>query len=340
MANLINTSHTGYVKDVQFNHDGQRLATCSADSRPRIEVYDKDTAGQWTIRHLPWSAHEQTINKLCWAHPRFGQIIASCSDDTSVEIWEELDAISGSQPKWHKRATLSDARKPIKDVAFCPCHLGLKLACAGMDGRVYVYEAQDIMNLSDWVLEDFFDPFEIAETSSSSNSDKNKTRNAGVRCLSWNPSKFDAPMLVVGSEGNDDGSAMVRVWQYGEAVRKWEMVCDLDKHYRQDSGCQVNDVAWAPNMGRSYHLIASAGQDHHQQLKIHRLLRTPQGVVSAGPAEVLDADQPQGIWRVEWNVTGTVLASSGEEGVVRLWKSTFRGDWKEIKIMPTEKPSN
>jgi len=30
----------------------------------------------------------------------------------------------------------------------------------------------------------------------------------------------------------------------------------------------VNDVAWAPNMGRSYHLIASAGQDHHQQLKV------------------------------------------------------------------------
>jgi nucleoporin SEH1 len=58
-----------------------------------------------------------------------------------------------SQPKWHKRATLSDAKKPIKDIAFCPSHLGLKIACACMDGRVYIYEAQDVMNLSDWVLE-------------------------------------------------------------------------------------------------------------------------------------------------------------------------------------------
>jgi nucleoporin SEH1 len=136
----------------------------------------------------------------------------------------------------------------------------------------------------------------------------------------------------------------------------------------------VNDVAWAPNMGRSYHLIASAGQDHHQQLKvsptkrifaafipcrnveipknpsriharvvsnslqIHRLLRTPDGIVPTGPAEVLaGADQPQGIWRIDWNVTGTVLASSGEEGVVRLWKSTFRGDWKEIKTVSSAK---
>lgn len=58
--------------------------------------------------------------------------------------------------------------------------------------------------------------------------------------------------------------APVRVWQFLEATRKWSLACDLDKH----SGCGVNAVAWAPNMGRSYHLIATAGQDPRQQLKV------------------------------------------------------------------------
>jgi WD40 repeat protein len=35
-------------------------------------------------------------------------------------------------------------------------------------------------------------------------------------------------------------------------------------------------------------------------------------------AEFMEHDAE--VWRVEWNITGTILSSSGDDGKVRLWK--------------------
>ncbi|GAA5847987.1 hypothetical protein JCM3766R1_005931 [Sporobolomyces carnicolor] len=47
-----------------------------------------------------------------------------------------------------------------------------------------------------------------------------------------------------------------------------------------------------------------------------------------------------GATKVEWNVTGTVLSTSGgEDGMVRLWKSTYTGQWRQITSLKTETPT-
>jgi len=237
---------------------------------------------------------------------------------------------SGTHPApstcWVSKAQLSEARKAVSCVQFAPRHLGLKLATGSADGFVRIYEAIDVMNLNHWPINSSIE----AETDSKS--------ELGVTSLSWCPSRFEPPTLVIGgSSGN------ISVYRYSDASRHWFRAClDLPSH-----GKGILDVSWAPNLGRSFHLIASAGKD--DILKVYRIKRgkkknqAPSTIISSDnpsdssslytlqfeSCQVLDTGAAQ-IWRCAWNVTGTVLASSGDGAVVQLWKCDFDNKWKSV----------
>lgn len=78
-------------------------------------------------------------------------------------------------------------------------------------------------------------------------------------------------------------------------------------------------------MGQPFHKIAVAGKD----IRIWEVqINKSQQKVEA--KQVACFDQPAEVWRVEWNSTGTILASSGDDGCVRFWKSDFTGQWKRL----------
>ena len=58
-----------------------------------------------------------------------------------------------AEPKWVKKAELVDSRDSVHDIKFAPHHTGLKLATASADGIVRIYEATDVMNLTQWQLQ-------------------------------------------------------------------------------------------------------------------------------------------------------------------------------------------
>lgn len=75
--------------------------------------------------------------------------------------------------------------------------------------------------------------------------------------LAWSTSPFDAPMLAVGGVGVGSGEGpTAQVFGYNLALRRWLPMAQLLGHTGR-----VTDVAWAPNIGRSYHLIATASCD-------------------------------------------------------------------------------
>ncbi|KAH9477447.1 Nucleoporin SEH1 [Psilocybe cubensis] len=121
----------------------------------------------------------------------------------------------------------------------------------------------------------------------------------------------------------------------------------------------ITSVAWAPSCGRSYHLVATGGRDGH--VRIWKVKPGSEDIdtenvamgMSTGESEsddskwtavaVADFDQHKSaVGRVEWNITGTILSSAGNDGRIRLWKATSGNVWRpagSVGVEQTEEPT-
>jgi WD40 repeat protein len=291
---VLASMHQDYVHHVAFDIYGRRMATCSGDRN--VRVWDLTDNGVWSLVG-EWQAHRGSVTMLSWAHPEFGSLMATCGSDHEAKIWEERTNATSAASRWTVKSQLTEARKAVSCLEFAPRHWGLKLATGSADGCVRIYEAVDVMNLAQWPLAATLQCFD---------------EGLGVTCLSWSTGRFEPPTLVVG------GTHPI-IYRYSEVSRQWNSLIALPPPRRGD----ILDVAWAPNVGRRYHYIASA---EGQQLRIFKLLRSSEG-------EKLEYESTQTLevsnaWRCQWNVTGTVLASSGDRGLVQLWKCDFEGNFK------------
>lgn len=39
------------------------------------------------------------------------------------------------------------------------------------------------------------------------------------------------------------------------------------------------------------------------------------------------------VWRVSWSLSGNVLAVSGDDNKVTLWKENLKGEWESVKTI-------
>jgi len=54
----------------------------------RICIWDRSpSTGQW-IKSASWKKHGGAVWKVRFAHPEFGQVLATCSFDNSVHIYD------------------------------------------------------------------------------------------------------------------------------------------------------------------------------------------------------------------------------------------------------------
>ena len=117
---------------------------------------------------------------------------------------------------------------------------------------------------------------------------------------------------------------LVKLWNFSPATGSYELMTALQGHTDW-----VRDVAWSPTpLSKSY--IASASQDHTVRIWTLPASGDPSDA-SAWKSETLDFEVV--VWRVSWSMAGNVLAVSGGDNRVSLWKERLRGGWECVKTI-------
>nr|CAG4644026.1 EOG090X07N7 [Lepidurus arcticus] len=287
----VDTGHDDMIHDAQMDYFGTRLATCSSDRS--VRVYDIKNGSQSLAAEL--RGHEGPVWQVAWAHPMYGNILASCSYDRKVIIWKETNG------QWVKSHEYANHDSSVNSVCWAPHDFGLILACGSSDGSISVltgtttgtWEARKIPN----------------------------AHTIGCNAVSWAPAIGALP--VDGSAGSK--TALVKRFVSGgcdNLVKIWKEEEDgwVEEHKLEAHSDWVRDVAWAPSIGLPRSVIASCSQDRRV------ILWSNEGTGSTWTPKVLNTFDDV-VWHVSWAVTGNILAVSGGDNKVSLWKETLESNW-------------
>lgn len=118
---------------------------------------------------------------------------------------------------------------------------------------------------------------------------------------------------------NGGSDCVLKIWGFDPRTGEYPCTHTLTGHTDW-----VRDVAWAPTvLSKSY--IASASQDKTVRIWTNE---------SRGEGEWKCTVLPEFeavVWRVSWSLSGNVLAVSGGDNKVSLWKENLRGEWDCVK---------
>lgn len=330
------SGHDDLVHDVSYDFYGRHVATCSSDQHIKVFRLESET-NEWQLSDS-WRAHNSSVVSLDWASPEYGRIIASASYDKTIKLWEEdPDQEECSGRRWTKLCAINDSKGALYDVKFAPAHLGLRVACIGNDGTFRMYDALEPSDLRSWTLTSEIKVLSVSPAS----------HLQSDFCLSWCPSRFSTEKIAVCVLDQ------ALIYQRGKD-NKLHVAAKLEGH----SGL-IRSVSWAPSIGRWYQLIATGCKDG--KVRIYKLTERPasnstssfgEGYRDDISIEKADAAQLQvelisehddhksEVWSVSWNLTGTLLSSAGDDGKVRLWKSTYSNEFRCMSVVSAQQPQS
>ncbi|CAK7231187.1 GTPase-activating protein S13 [Sporothrix bragantina] len=296
-----NVNHDGMIHDVALDYYGRRMATCSSDRK--IKIFEIEGETQRLVETL--KGHEAAVWSISWAHPKYGSILASSSYDGKVFIWREQ---AGT---WQRLFDFALHKASVNLVSWSPHEAGCLLACASSDGAVSVLEFKD-------------------------NSFEHTTFPAhglGVNGVSWAPATSAGSLISSNPSPSAAGNRRFVTGGSDNVLRIWAWDAATSAYVAEGEPLTghsdwVRDVAWSPTvLQKSY--IASASQD--KTVRIWTADAQAPAANGGWTSKVLNFDSA--VWRVNWSLSGNVLAVSTANNKITMWKENLKGEWESVKSM-------
>ncbi|SCU93628.1 LAMI_0E15038g1_1 [Lachancea mirantina] len=286
----ISNAHNELIHDAVLDYYGRRVATCSSDKTIKIFEVEGETH-----RHVETlQGHEGPVWQVDWAHPKFGTILASCSYDGKVLIWKEEGG------RWSQIAVHAVHSASVNSVQWAPHEYGPLLLAASSDGKVSVVEFKENGTTAPILVD---------------------THAIGVNTASWAPATIQEGATTTPQQlrrfvtGGADN--LVKIWRYNSDANTYLLEDTLEGH-----ADWVRDVAWSPSVLLCSY-VASVSQDRTC------IIWTQENNQGPWKKRLLTQDKfPDVLWRASWSLSGNILAVSGGDNKVTLWKENLEGDWE------------
>lgn len=344
----IDTQHDDMVHDAQLDYYGCKLATSSSDRT--IKIYD--VLGDSYTHTATLQNHTGPVWSLSWSHPKYGSLLASASFDGSVLIHHEVrpqewTLIYGQTPSNNPNNTSTNAsssvnnqnsstatptlhESSVNDVSFAPHEFGLILAGCSSDGKVSIL-THGVLEDNDWSVEYIQD-------------------NAlGVNSISWAPyTAYEDVDVSEGGEGTAKQQMRLVTGGCDNKIRFWTKATTSSggMTWVEDSVNQpissssathsdwIRDVAWSPSIIPNTNIVASCSEDRTV------IIWTQKGGLGNEWNGVVLQTFEDPVWRLSWNMTGSVLAVSSGDSNVTLWKQDMDEMWRQVSSVEESIGSN
>ncbi|CEP23999.1 unnamed protein product [Cyberlindnera jadinii] len=290
----IGNAHDDLIHDAVLDYYGKRLATCSSDKS--IKIFEVSDEGHKLLETL--RGHDGPVWQVSWAHPKFGVILASASYDGKVLIWKE------DQGRWSIISEHAVHHASVNSVSWAPHEYGALLLVTSSDGRISIVEYKEDGTTASTVVDN--------------------AHAIGVNSATWAP-----PVAASSAVDTTDKQQherrfvsggcdnLVKIWKYSPETKSYLLEHTLEGH-----SDWVRDVAWSPSvLVRSY--IASASQDRTV------IIWTQDQPGAVWKKQLLTEEKfPDVVWRASWSLSGNILAISGGDNRVTLWRENVDGKWE------------